>query len=213
MGWDRALSWLLGSAGLCTAHAQRLRRCRTVQRVVSCCVTGAPAPAVVRHERDGVVAPRLPHVRHDCDGSGEPSPGADVGGASPVPAQMWEVEPSPSADVGGVSPAQAPMWQAPLSLSATRPYIPYEPPLVAASGMFSLKLWKFPAAVEWPRQIAFSVDADAPALFVLTKPAVCTPHARAVPSMGAHAPNERECARRSRRCCRPMRTPSRARGR
>jgi hypothetical protein len=105
------------------------------------------------------------------------------------------------------------MWQAPLSLSATRPYIPYEPPLVAASGMFSLKLWKFPAAVEWPRQIAFSVDADAPALFVLTKPAVCTPHARAVPSMGAHAPNERECARRSRRCCRPMRTPSRARGR
>jgi hypothetical protein len=67
------------------------------------------------------------------------------------------------------------MWQAPLSLSATRPYIPYEPPLVAASGMFALKLWKFPAAVEWPRQIAFSVDADAPALFVLTKPAVCTP--------------------------------------
>ena len=105
MGWDRALSWLLGSAGLCAAHAQRLRRCRAVQRVVLCCVTGAPAPAVVRHERDGVVAPRLPHVRHDCDGSGEPSPGADVGGASPVLAQMWEVEPSPSADAGGVSPA------------------------------------------------------------------------------------------------------------
>ena len=104
------------------------RRCRAVQRVVVCCVLGATAPAVVRHERDGVVAPRLPHFRHDCDGSGEPSPGADVGGgepnpgadvggassvpaqmwgSSPVPAQMWEgSSPAPSADVAGAAVAE-----------------------------------------------------------------------------------------------------------
>ncbi len=40
------------------------------------------------------------HATRGC-GRGEPSPGADVGGASPVPVQMWAGEPSPGADVGG----------------------------------------------------------------------------------------------------------------
>ncbi len=44
-------------------------------------------------------------------GSGEPSPGADVAGASPVPAQMWQGEPSPSVDVAVASPGPAQIWQ------------------------------------------------------------------------------------------------------
>ena len=54
--------------------------------------------------------PNLAQSRRRC-GSSEPSPGADVAGVSPVPAQMWQrveavpaqmwqrVEPSPGADV------------------------------------------------------------------------------------------------------------------
>jgi hypothetical protein len=64
-------------------------------------------------------------------GKGGPSPGADVGGVGPVPAQMWEGraqsqrrcgrgEPSPSADVGGVSPVPAQMWEAPRGGGRTR---------------------------------------------------------------------------------------------
>ena len=58
-------------------------------------------------------------ARGDCR---EPSPGADVAGASRVPEQMWQGraesrrrcgkgEPSPGADVAGVSRVPAQMWQ------------------------------------------------------------------------------------------------------
>ncbi len=47
--------------------------------------------------------------RRRC-GTGEPSPGADVAGGSPVPVQMCTGEPSPGADVAGVSPVPAQMW-------------------------------------------------------------------------------------------------------
>ena len=54
--------------------------------------------------------------------AGEPSSGADVAGASPVPVQMWQGfarsrcrcgrgEPGPDADVAGVSPVPVQMWQ------------------------------------------------------------------------------------------------------
>ncbi len=42
------------------------------------------------------------HARHADVGRGEPSPGADVGGVSPVPVQMWAGEPSPGVDVAAV---------------------------------------------------------------------------------------------------------------
>jgi hypothetical protein len=55
-------------------------------------------------------------------GRDEPSPGADVGGMSPVPVQMRQGraqsrcrcgrgEPSPGADVAGVGPIPVQMWQ------------------------------------------------------------------------------------------------------
>jgi hypothetical protein len=49
-------------------------------------------------------------IRCRC-GSGEPSPGADVAGASLVPVQMAWGERSPGADVAGVGPVPVPMWQ------------------------------------------------------------------------------------------------------
>jgi hypothetical protein len=68
-------------------------------------------------------AGRLPAARsrRRC-GRGEPSPGADVAGASPVPAQMWQGraqsrrrcgrgERSPGADVAGASAVPAQVWQ------------------------------------------------------------------------------------------------------
>jgi hypothetical protein len=45
-------------------------------------------------------------------GGGEPSPGADVAGVSPVPAQMWRGLTFPGADVAGVSPVPAQMSRA-----------------------------------------------------------------------------------------------------
>jgi hypothetical protein len=61
------------------------------------------------------------HSQRRC-GRGEPSPSADVAGASPLPVQMWHGraqshcrcgmgEPSPSADVAGASPVPVQMWQ------------------------------------------------------------------------------------------------------
>ncbi len=51
--------------------------------------------------------------RRRC-GRGGPSPGADVGGVGPVPAEMWRRYgrdgPSPGADVGGVGPVPAQTW-------------------------------------------------------------------------------------------------------
>jgi hypothetical protein len=44
-------------------------------------------------------------------GRGEPSPGAAVAGASPVPVRMWWGRASPGADVAGASPVPAQMWQ------------------------------------------------------------------------------------------------------
>jgi hypothetical protein len=63
---------------------------------------------------------RLARSRGRC-GRGEPSPGADVAGVRPVPAQMWpgrarsrrrcgRGEPSPGADVARVGPVPAQMW-------------------------------------------------------------------------------------------------------
>jgi hypothetical protein len=44
-------------------------------------------------------------------GGGEKSPGADVAGMSPVPAQMWQGEPCPGADVAGASAVPVRVWR------------------------------------------------------------------------------------------------------
>jgi hypothetical protein len=48
--------------------------------------------------------------RYRC-GSGKLSPGADVGGVSPVPVQMWQRRASSSADVAGARSAPVQVWR------------------------------------------------------------------------------------------------------
>ena len=77
----------------------------------------------------GAACERGAQPRCRC-GGGEPSPGADVAGVSPVPVQMWRGEPSPGADVAGRAQSRrrcgrglAPMARGPSARpSATTPH-------------------------------------------------------------------------------------------
>ena len=102
----RLMTSLDRSSRPCTAH-------KPMQILVIITVVCSP----------GAMGPGCAQSRCRC-GRGEPSPGADVAGASHVLAQMWKGwaqprhrsdsgKPSPGADVAGVGPVPAQMWQSP----------------------------------------------------------------------------------------------------
>ena len=70
-----------------------VRGCVCVRACVCACLQVQPAPACVAQLPHGPARARtslrLPEPL--CGRQGEPSPGADVAGASPVPMQMWQV--------------------------------------------------------------------------------------------------------------------------